>query len=229
MGGGGIQRTTLIVNLDNSSAAAQLAIENNYQNQVCFHLNLSEGIPLTDDIKRTGMCNASGSFRWAKWKRIHATCVTPYAIRAIRKEVEAQMKLFREMGFHSTHLDSHDWILFNYPVWCAVKPLLNKYGFVTTRMACENWIRNERLPLRLYHKWMTGVIKKHLKMDTDWAGGFRSFEKAVKRGLIHKDTSLEVMTHPEIVNGLLADTSSHKCFNIRDEIKSLLSKVEMIQ
>ena len=227
--GGYLNRTTLLVNFVNTELARKLAIENGYMDRVSFHLNLSEGEPLTTDIKNTGICKETGEFRWAKWKRIHATCVTPYAIWAIRREAEAQMKLFREMGFHSTHLDSHDWILFNYPVWRAVKPLLKKYGFETTRMACENWIRNEKLPLRIYHKWMTCIIKRQLIMNTDWAGGFRSFEKAVKRGLIHKDTSVEIMTHPEIVDGLLADTSNRECLNIRDEIKSLFIKIETIR
>lgn len=214
--GGKIQTTTLLVNLNDTEHAVELAKKHGYQERVCLHLNLSEGKPLTEAVKKTGLCNASGVYRWAHSKRILATCMFPGAIHAIRKEAEAQMKVFREMGFSSRRMDSHDWILFNYPVWLAVKPLLKRYGFETTRRGCERWIRTQKLPLRKYYRFMEKRISKSLKMEETWSGGLKSFRDALNRGLITAETRAEIMTHPELIDGELIDVSLRERVPMRE-------------
>ena len=114
---GAIHTTSLLVNLDDTDHAMELAKSGGYADRVCLHLNFSEGEPLTQEIRKTGLCSASGKFRWAQSKRILTTCMTLRSIRAIRSEAEAQMKRFRESGFASRRIDSHDWLLFNLPIW----------------------------------------------------------------------------------------------------------------
>lgn len=215
---GTIQSCSLLVNLEHTGYAVELSKAHGYQERVCFHLNLSEGKPLTEDIRKTGLCNASGNFRWANSKRILATCLRPGAIRAIRKEAEAQIRLFRDYGFSSHRLDSHDWVLFNLPVWLAVKPLLKENEMDTTRTACDSWIQRKALPLRLYYRWMEKLIRKGMRMEETWSGGLRSFQRATEKGLIQPDTRAEIMTHPDLVDGELIDASNHERIPMREVI-----------
>ena len=131
------------------------------------------------------------------------------AIKAIRDEIEMQMQRFRELGFTSKRIDSHDWLLFNLPIWFAVKPLLKQYGFEKTRIACENWIRTKNTLLQMYYKYMANTISSSLQAESSWSGGLRSFERAVDRKIITADTVAEIMTHPDLINGELTDTSNH--------------------
>lgn len=225
---GVVDRTTLICNLEHTEEAAKLAQHYGYQDRVSFHLNFSEGLPLTDGIQKTGLCKASGSFRWANSKRILLTCLSPKDIKYICKEAEAQMLRFRDMGFQSKHIDSHDWLLFNYPIWVAVKPLLDEYGFVTTRTACENWISTKRKSLQSYYRFMEKKIKKNLEMKENWSGGLRSFQRAVACGKINENTRAEIMIHPDLVDGKMVDTSNHECIPMQELVELLSSLIRGI-
>ncbi len=169
------------------------------------------------------MCNSAGAFRWAGSKRILVTCLSPRDIRAIRDEAEAQMLYFRNMGFQSKHMDSHDWLLFNYPIWMAVKPLLHEYGFEETRTACENWISTKSKSLQGYYRFMEKKIEKKLDMKENWSGGLRSFQRAVAKGMITENTRAEIMTHPDMVDGKLVDTSNHDCIFMQELIELISS------
>ena len=204
-----IQRTTLLVNMPYAEKAAELAEKHNYRERVAFHMNLSEGTPLTTAIRKTALCKADGTLRWAKEKRL-LLCLAPSALRAIRGEVEAQMQRFRELGFSSGHIDSHDWILYNYPVWLAVKPLLGRYGFETTRVGCENWIRGSKPVLKAYRRFMASQIGKKLRTGEDWAGGLDSVGRFAEAGELRADMRLEIMTHPDLVDGVPCDSLHHK-------------------
>lgn len=220
---GTVQSCSLLVNLEHTGYAVELSKAHGYQEKVCFHLNLSEGRPLTGDIQRTGLCNTAGDFRWANSKRILASCLSAGAIRAIRIEAEAQIRRFRDYGFTSYRLDSHDWILFNLPVWLAVKPLLKENGMETTRTACDSWIQRKPLPLWLYYRWMEKLIRKSLRMEATWSGGLRSFQRASEKGLIQPDTRAEIMTHPDLLDGELIDFSNHERIPLQEVIDAFRS------
>lgn len=215
-----IQRTTLLVNMPYAEKAAQLAEEHHYSEKVAFHMNLSEGRPLTAAIRKTALCKADGTLRWAREKR-QLLCLTPSAVRAIRAEVEAQMQRFRALGFSSGHIDSHDWILYNYPVWLAVKPLLARYGFETTRVGCENWIRGSKPVLKAYRRFMAARIGKKLRTAEDWAGGLDSVERFARAGELRADMRLEIMTHPDLVDGVPCDSLHHKHIPMAELIQRL--------
>ncbi len=184
--------------------ATRLAEEHGYKDRVSLHLNLSEGTPMTDGIRKTALCR-QGKLLWASEKRFLA-CMSPSAIRAIRAECEAQMRRFRELGFTSAHLDSHDWVLYNEAVLLAIKPLLKKYGFETTRVGCENWIRGSKPPLKMYRRFMSAQIAKVLRSEENWAGGLDSLRRFAAAGEIGPDTRAEIMTHPDMIDGIPCDS-----------------------
>jgi len=101
--------TTLLVNFADSLNAAELAIQKNWKNNVGVHLNLSEGYPLTSDIKKEKrFCNDDGLFHYKKNKRILR--LTTSEKKAVYFELSSQIHLCRKYGIPISHADSHQHI-----------------------------------------------------------------------------------------------------------------------
>ena len=56
-----IDRTTLMVNMPSASEAVKLASELGFTDRIGLHLNLTEGVPLTESIKDTILTDNSGN------------------------------------------------------------------------------------------------------------------------------------------------------------------------
>lgn len=202
---GWIQKTSLIVNMYALDEALKLADENGYMDRLRFHLNLADGFPLTDDVRRTALCDKEGRFCKLHPVKIQLRCMYPRAIKAIRKEAEAQMKKYRDLGFASDYLDSHMWCMCNLPVWIAIKPLLKKYGFTTTRTMVGHRINAANSIVRLFFKYIFRLVKKELKINEAWCGSMGELIKAEKAGQINDNMLIELYVHPEFYDGVAMD------------------------
>jgi chitin disaccharide deacetylase len=101
--------TTLLVNFEDSFHAASLAIDTNKKNNIGIHLNLTEGTPLTDKIKKEKrFCNEDGLFHLNKNERI--ICLTSSEKSAVYDELTSQIHLCRKYGIPISHADSHNHI-----------------------------------------------------------------------------------------------------------------------
>lgn len=202
-----IQRASLVVNMECSVLAAELAREGGYTDRVCFHLNLTTGVPLTDEIRHSPICYQSGSyFNRSDNEKIHARCLSREEISKIRVECEAQMRRFRELGFTSTHMDSHLWCMCNLPVWLAVRPLMKKYGFRTVRtMKGHMYLTNSGRPL-LYFKLLQFLIRCHgIRFKEVWSGCPDEFLKCVVPAKKRSSKTYEVYVHPIPIDGVPTD------------------------
>jgi len=101
--------TTLLVNFEDSYHAASLAIDTNKKDNIGIHLNLTEGNPLTDNIKKERrFCNEEGLFHYSKNERI--ICLSTSEKRAVYEELTSQIHLCRSFGIPISHADSHNHI-----------------------------------------------------------------------------------------------------------------------
>lgn len=202
-----IQRASLVVNMESTILAAELAREGGYTDRVCFHLNLTTGVPLTEAIRHSPICYPSGSFfNRANNEKIQARCLNKEEISKIRQECEAQMRKFRELGFTSTHMDSHLWCMCNLPVWLAVRPLIKKYGFRTVRtMKGHIYSTNSGRPL-LYYKILQFLIRCHgIRFKEAWAGCPDEFMNQIVPAKKHPRKPVEIYVHPFPKNGIPTD------------------------
>ncbi len=201
-----IHTTSLIVNIPEADMeACHLAEEHGYGGRIFFHLNLMAGPPMTQEIKKTAFCNEKGEFCHASSKTVHFKCMAPNAIRAIRAECEAQMKRFRELGFTSPHIDSHEWCICSLPVWLAIRPLLEKYGFTETRNVQGRWLNTSRSIARPYYRMLFGRMLTRMRPYSDWAGPIGMLRNDLNRRRIPQDALVELYVHPYIVDGVLMD------------------------
>lgn len=101
--------TTLLVNFDDSEYAANKAIKTNKKDNIGIHLNLTQGNPLTENIKKEKLfCNDEGLFHYKKRERI--LFLSQSEKRAVFEELTSQIHLCRSFGIPISHADSHNHI-----------------------------------------------------------------------------------------------------------------------
>lgn len=123
---------SLIVNTPFSDEAVELAKSNGYADKLGLHINLTCSYPLSESIKRVASYCQDGLFVSTAPRSLRKVFSFKY-VHEIREEIEAQILKFKFYGLSLTHIDAHHDILFNIPVWLAVKPLLAKYNIKSVR------------------------------------------------------------------------------------------------
>ena len=98
-----------MANMPGASAAYDLAKQNGFADKVGVHLNITEGMPLTEAIRSNPLvCAPDGSFNAAFYNNTkYRLYMDKLAIDQIRDELDAQISLFLDLGFSTLHIDSH--------------------------------------------------------------------------------------------------------------------------
>src|SRR5580692_7283502 len=102
-----INSTSLMANMPGfEDAINQLRTNPFLSNRVGLHLNLTEGDPLSEEIKKCPrFCDATGGFAY---KRRHPLFfLTATEQKAVYEEMKAQIEKMVSAGIYPTHLDSH--------------------------------------------------------------------------------------------------------------------------
>ena len=189
-----VSATTLMVNMPFCDEAVDLSHRHGFSDCVGLHLNISEGYPLSEQIKSVPLfVGNNGRFsNWFRQKTIKQFLLSRHEKSALKEEFEAQIKKFLSLGFCG-HLDSHQhshtcWFFFE-----VLAPLLLKYNFLTVRLSRN--ISNESVSPLIYSykaifntflKNKTTVLTKH----------FTSFASILEQGF-PKDGVTELMCHPD--------------------------------
>ena len=209
-----IDRTTLLVNMPFTCEAVEMSKKNNFSNKVGLHLNLVEGLPLTEDIKDTPLCDSNGLFNGGLFfNKIKNKLFIVNKIKlAIKKEIEAQIKRFINFGFDIKHIDSHMHSHNNLSVLLILLDLCYKYGFTSIRLA-RNIPRNQLSYTKILYKEIINIIikkynKKH-NVEYLYFGGQDDITYILQNDIIifnkKQNKYIELMIHPEMINGQLKD------------------------
>jgi chitin disaccharide deacetylase len=103
-----ISSTTLIANGPEFDDACGLALQNGFAPKVGIHINLDEGVPLTERIREcTHFCDDTGNFLPRRRWHLGARPLTITQRRALRGEVQEQISRCRQAGIGLSHADSH--------------------------------------------------------------------------------------------------------------------------
>lgn len=219
-----VTSTTLMANMPGAGAAYELARQNGFAGKVGIHLNITEGMPLTEAIRSNPLvCAPDGSFNAAFYHNTkYRLYMDKLAIDQIRDELDAQISLFLELGFSTLHIDSHHHVHTNYPVYLALKSLSAKYDFEYIRLS-RNLYKGGSAFNNIYKHFYNASVKKLARNTTDRFGSYkdlmsyfsldpmraadriREWPEPVKS--LIRDHSVEVMVHPMYDgNGELMDT-----------------------
>lgn len=218
---GFINRTTIMTNMPFAEEAYEIAEKNGFTDKVGIHLNLTEGMPLTDNIKlNSNFCDENGMFNAAFYhstkKRLH---MDGQSVNDITEELRAQLTKYAQLGFSLNHIDSHHHVHTNYPVFKALKRLSEEFSFSSIRLSRNLYKGGSRLN-RIYKCLFNKSVKKICRHTTDYFGSFKdavdyfatefdeefvddASKKCVK---FYSENDLEIMVHPMYRDGVLVDT-----------------------
>ncbi|MDO4189191.1 MAG: ChbG/HpnK family deacetylase [Lachnospiraceae bacterium] len=218
---GFINRTTIMVNMPYAEEAYEIAEKNGFVDKVGIHLNLTEGVPLTDNIKQNrDFCDENGKFNATFYrstkKRLY---MDGQSVEDITEELKEQLDKYAELGFSLNHIDSHHHVHTNYPVFKALKRLSKGYHFSSIRLSRNLYKGGSKLN-RLYKYFFNKSIKKICDSTTDYFGSFKdavdffateyneesTSNASEKCANFYTENDLEIMVHPMYKDGILVDT-----------------------
>lgn len=181
-----ITDTTMVANGSAFEAAAKLA-SSEFAGRVGIHFNLTESVPLTDDIKHLPMFCKDGVFH-NKINRLKP--LNRCERKAVYEELTAQCNKLFEAGVNPTHADSHHHI--HTAIFIAP---------IVLRVCRENGIQKVRL-----HRNLGSIshIKKVVKnlynvalnrrfTTTDFMGGVDDINLGIQ-----PEGTVEIMVHPDL-------------------------------
>ena len=208
-----ITQTTLMANMPYAEDAAHAAAKEGFADRVGLHLNLTEGIPITDAMRGCKVfCDAAGCFankrpcsRWLSLDR-KTTLV-------VAAEIECQVRRYLDLGMTLLHCDGHHHMQSWLPIGRILIPILKKYGFKSIRRPYSMVFHTRHPVIRsriLSFLWNMEACRFGLATAEDFGGWDNYVETCDLLGRVH---TIEIMTHPyrDLDTGHLIDlTDFHK-------------------
>ena len=199
-----ISSTTIMANGQAFDEACELAHRHGFAGRIGCHLVLTEGEPVTEEVKRfSRFCDAQGMFRF---KRNRHPVFWPNEVRALRIEIAEQLNRCRERGLAITHVDGHHHCHAEPAVFHVLAPVLRSLKVPYLRLT-DN-VRPARLARRLYKRFFNATVRWAGFAGTDYFCDFQDLPRLDR--VLRRDTAIvEVMVHPAISpDGALIDAES---------------------
>ena len=191
-----IDGTTMMANGEYFIEAATISASRGFDRKIGVHLNLTEGVPLTEEIKSVKAFVADGRFHKDYLKNPRP--LTEREQAAVCAELTAQINRIRQAGINAVRADSHHYI----HTFVHIAPLVAK-------VCKENGIKRIRIN-RTFDTHDRPVITYGRIENSYWrAQGFETTAyfgrlSDITPGNIPADT--EIMIHPDYdKNGVLID------------------------
>jgi predicted glycoside hydrolase/deacetylase ChbG (UPF0249 family) len=190
---GHVTHASLLVNLDGYEEACELVRAGKLERSIGLHLNFTDGVPLTDAMKRSSRFCVDGRFRFPIQGR-GLFSLSSDDSRVVRDEAMAQFAKCRAGGIPISHLDSHHHVHTIPNLASILLPLATVMGVRRVRRLSnckplDGWFR--RLKAVAYTRQLT-----RSGFDvTQRFGDLDDLEWIVANGKT-LDGSIEIMTHP---------------------------------
>jgi predicted glycoside hydrolase/deacetylase ChbG (UPF0249 family) len=207
--------TTLLVNFEASEHAAKLAISTNKKNNIGIHLNLTEGYPLTHNIrKESRFCNSEGLFHNKKNKRIYA--LSKSEKKAVYEEITTQIQFCRKLGIPISHADSHNHIHEEPGFLLLLLDILKKEKIPFIRLT--NNIGNTSLINSFYRNTYNSILNYNNLAGTDYFGSVTNLSNPSKK--LKDNSFVELMIHP----GKILDNQIYDVYS-KENLSALLPEI----
>lgn len=193
-----ITTATIMVNMPGFEDAVARAHKDGLATRVGLHLNFTQGIPLTNEIKLCpNFCNSDGTFN-AKFHRskIGRLFLSAKEKAAVYAEAKAQMLRYKDVGLTMMHLDSHHHSHTD-PAMCKIVcPLAKELGFKSIRLSRNFMVQG--FSKKIY-KW---CVNRIIRSNSSWTSEyFTAFPEINKhwQSLVEGETVVEMMVHPNYI------------------------------
>lgn len=204
-----VTRTSIMANMPGFEEACALMRERRLQDRVGLHLVLTEGEPLSSELRgEPRLCGPDGRLR-ARSDGWGALMMTRSERNAIAEELSAQLARCRENGLPVTHLDSHHHVHVEPVVGMVIARRARSLGIRTVRIArnCGEGIGPAR---SLYKRLYNLHLQARGLRGSRYFGGFDDLRSLRASRATPLDLSdFELMTHPIAgANGVVVDAEA---------------------
>ena len=217
---GYLDRTTIMVNMPFFEEAVKLSEKYGFKDKVGLHINLTSGMPLTDDVKRCPrICNQENGYfnSYIFRDRKMQFFMTRVEKDAIGKEIDAQIEKYLANGFTLLHADSHGHIHTFPAVLNSVLKELKKNDFHSLRIAIN---LSGAFVKKIYKFFLNNKInlfnyKHNTKYDY-----FEACGKVIENAsdFNEKKGNCEVMLHPNFYDGEIGLEDGY-CYKDLDRVR----------
>jgi predicted glycoside hydrolase/deacetylase ChbG (UPF0249 family) len=209
-----INSTTLMANMAGFEEAVDLANKYEFTQRIGAHLVLTDGTPLTEEIKSLDFL-FNGITRYKK-SRYLIFFLKKSNQKLIYNEFAAQIEKIQSKNIQITHLDTHHHVHEIYIITKILLDLGKKYNIPFIRIL-NNLEKSTKLYKRVYRKFINYYIMKKHANFSDIFGDRSDFLVKTKEdhSIIKKmEKNIEVMVHPDYnVDGKLIDKDCTREFN----------------
>jgi predicted glycoside hydrolase/deacetylase ChbG (UPF0249 family) len=189
--------TTLIANLPGFYDACQLSHENKITDRIGLHLNLGEGFPLIDDVRKSRkFCNGEGQLKLSSNQCTLFLEVSDAQLLA--NEIRAQIVRCRKMGIPLTHVDSHRHLHVQWAILRVLLLVAKDEGIPYVRIP-RNCGRGIGMVKAIYKHVITREIAKRRMRRTIYFGSIADYLWLKKNG--PSRGPIEIMVHPRYTDG----------------------------
>ncbi len=220
-----INRTTLMVNMPEAEAAVEIAKQEGFADRIGIHLNLTEGMPLTEAIRHNPLfCDPEGHFHAGfRQKTRNRLYMDRASLEQIYAELKAQLNRYAAFELPLFHADSHHHIHTDYPIYRMLQKLAPEYHFSSIRLS-RNLYHGGNPANRVYKSWFNRSLRGICDTTTDLFGSYADLvcygNPDENRALCSRE-QVEIMMHPMYdKNGVLVDTDTSF-----DEISAYLANI----
>lgn len=211
---------SIVVNMTYTEEAVKMAFSGGYQDKISLHLNLTEGVSISEDIRKIALYYTDNKFAYRPIIKINEQ-VYPRYIKQLRTEIDAQIQKYISYGFELNSIDSHNWVHLRIPIWLALNPLIRKYnislvrpmwdGYKKPEIASEKWSKY----FTIFQPWLLKCPQCNVLKHTSNIEQFLVDEYCLEGA-----DFVEVFTHPQIVDGQNIDTSSSYLKRPKDTVEN---------
>ncbi len=198
-----ISNTTIMVNMPYFNEARALAEQHNIKDKIGLHLNLVEGVPLTEAIKSCPtFCDANGILHGGWRSSVLKTCfLNKREKKALKQEIIAQFKLFEQSGFSLKHFDTHGHAHTYFSVWKLINRTLKEHHLDYNVRIAKNLFSEPPSKLKTLYK---KAINKKIPASIQCSNYFTDIKGYLKNCSTLKENAItEIMCHPCWVDNAL--------------------------
>ena len=227
-----VTHASLIVNLEGFDEACALVRGGRFEHRIGLHLNFTDGVPLTDPMKRSKRFCVDGRFRFPMLGR--GLAALPSEDRqTVQDEAAAQFARARRAGFQITHFDSHHHVHTVPSLASVLLPLAATLGVRRVRR-----YSNCKPPRGWFRRVTDAVYGRQLGRmgfeTTQYFGDLDDLEWIVRHGR-SIDGSVELMTHPTlsadgtIVDGIDKKKLTDRLLTLRPYVPGLIDEAGKVR
>lgn len=202
--------TTIMANMPGFEEACELAHERGLAQRVGIHFVLTDGLPLTDGIRRCPrFCGENGAFSLRK--RPHVWRLSAAEAHALRQELAAQVTACRRRGLPVSHADSHEHVHEEWGIASVVMRLCAEHAIPHVRIA-RNCGPRRSLATWTYRKLANLRLRRSGLAWTNYFGSVEDYlHLLARKGVTPRTQDAEIMIHPVYDStGVLVDRMAQR-------------------